>query len=383
MTSDVHRIVRDRYAAAAVRAQQEGSTSCCESGCCPDDPISRDLYSAEETAAVPDGAVVASLGCGNPTALAALHPGEVVLDLGSGGGIDVLLSARRVGPSGHAYGVDMTDEMLELARANAAAAGATNVTFLQGTIEDIPLPDASVDVVISNCVINLSGDKATVLREAFRVLRPGGRFAVSDIVACRELPPDLRRSAELWTGCIAGALSESEFLRLLEAAGFVGASLEVTRRYTAEDATAALAEAGMDTSRADEVDGALASAFVRATKPLPVLDEPGACCTPPTAPPLDLADAQRLAEQLRALADPMRLQLLSLVMACDSACICDLTAPVGLSQPTVSHHMRILVDAGLLTREKRGRWAHYSVVPEAFTSLAGRIADPHRGLRTP
>jgi ubiquinone/menaquinone biosynthesis C-methylase UbiE len=267
---EVHQVVRDHYAAAAVRAQEQGSTGCCGgSGCCaePDDPISRDLYSLEETAELPGGAVVASLGCGNPTALAELHAGDVVLDLGSGGGIDVLLSARRVGPTGHAYGVDMTEEMLELARANAAAAGAANVTFLQGTIEDIPLPDASVDVVISNCVINLSGDKAGVLREAYRVLRPGGRFAVSDIVTRRELPDELRRSMELWAGCIAGALSEAEFLGLLSEAGFADASIEVTRRYTADEAADALAQAGLDPARAKEVDGALASAFVRATKP--------------------------------------------------------------------------------------------------------------------
>jgi arsenite methyltransferase len=272
MQSEVHQVVRDHYAAAAVRAQQ-GATSCCGgSGCCstePEDPISRDLYSVEETAGLPGGAVVASLGCGNPTALAELHPGEVVLDLGSGGGIDVLLSARRVGPTGHAYGVDMTDEMLALARANAEAAGAANVTFLKGTIEEVPLPDDSVDVVISNCVINLSGDKAGVLREAFRVLRPGGRFAISDIVTRRELPDELRRSMELWAGCIAGALGEAEFLRLLDEAGFADAGVEVTRSYSAADAEAALAQAGLDPARAGEVDGALASAFVRATKPLP------------------------------------------------------------------------------------------------------------------
>ncbi len=265
MTSEVHQVVRDRYAAAAVRAQ--AATSCCGSGCGAADladPISGDLYSADETAELPSGAVVASLGCGNPTALAQLHAGEVVLDLGSGGGIDVLLSARRVGPTGHAYGLDMTDEMLQLARANAAQAEASNLTFLKGTIEDIPLPDASVDVVISNCVINLSGDKAQVLREAFRVLRPGGRFAVSDIVTRRELPAEVRRSMELWAGCVAGALSEADFLGLLGEAGFVDASVEVTRVYPAEDAAAALEPTGLDPR---EVDGALASAFVRATKP--------------------------------------------------------------------------------------------------------------------
>ena len=271
MTSEVHQVVRDHYAAAAVRAQQQGATGCCGgSSCCvgPEDPISRDLYSLEETAELPGGAVVASLGCGNPTALAELRPGEVVLDLGSGGGIDVLLSARRVGPTGHAYGLDMTDEMLDLARANAATAEASNVTFLKGTIEDVPLPDASVDVVISNCVINLSADKGAVLREAFRMLRPGGRFAVSDIVTRRELPDELRRSMELWAGCLAGALPEDEFIRLLGEVGFADARVEVTRIYTAADAADALAQAGLDPARAEEVDGALASAFVRATKPL-------------------------------------------------------------------------------------------------------------------
>ena len=270
MTSEVHQVVRDHYAAAALRLQEQGATSCCGSGRCSTataDPVSGDLYSAEETAGLPGDAVVASLGCGNPTALAELAAGDVVLDLGSGGGIDVLLSARRVGPTGHAYGLDMTDEMLDLARANATAAGAANVTFLKGTIEDIPLPDGSVDVIISNCVINLSGDKAQVLREAFRVLRPGGRFAVSDIVALRELPSELRRSMELWAGCLAGALEDTEFVRLLEDAGFAAAAVEVTRRYTAADAADAMAQAGIDSVRASEVDGALASAFVRAVKP--------------------------------------------------------------------------------------------------------------------
>lgn len=268
--TDLHQIVRDHYAAAATRAAEDGSTGCCDSsGCCASatDPISRDLYSSDQVAELPAAAVVASLGCGNPTALAELHPGEVVLDLGSGGGIDVLLSARRVGPTGHAYGVDMTDEMLALARANAASAGAGNVTFLKGTIEDLPLPEASVDVVISNCVVNLAADKARVLQEAFRVLRPGGRFAVSDIVTRRELPDDLAHSMELWAGCIAGALPERRFVSLLREAGFDGATVEVTREYGAEDAAEALAAAGLDATRADEVAGALASAFIRATKP--------------------------------------------------------------------------------------------------------------------
>jgi SAM-dependent methyltransferase len=265
----VHQVVRDHYAAAATRVVESSGDSCCGgSACCdPVDPISRDLYADSEVADLPESAVLASLGCGNPTALAELHEGEVVLDLGSGGGIDVLLSARRVGASGYAYGVDMTDEMLDLARANATRAGATNVEFRKGSIEELPLPDASVDVVISNCVVNLAADKSAVLREAFRVLRPGGRLAISDIVARRELPAEVRRSMELWAGCIAGALDEAEFLRLLDEAGFVDASIEPTRVYTAEDARDALGQAGVDPASASEVDGALASAFVRARRP--------------------------------------------------------------------------------------------------------------------
>jgi arsenite methyltransferase len=267
--SEVHQIVRDHYAAAATRVvEATGRSGCAGSGCCdPVDPMSRDLYADAEVADLPESAVLASLGCGNPTALAALHAGEVVLDLGAGGGIDVLLSARRVGESGFVYGVDMTDEMLDLARVNAARAGATNVEFRKGSIEALPLPDASVDVVISNCVVNLAADKAAVLREAFRVLRPGGRLAISDIVARRELPAVVRRSMELWAGCIAGALDESEFLRLLADAGFVDASIEPTRVYTAQDARDALGAAGAGPVSAAEVDGALASAFVRARRP--------------------------------------------------------------------------------------------------------------------
>lgn len=223
MVSEVHQVVRDRYAGAAVRAQQQAQTSCCAgTACCstPTDPISGGLYTAAETAGLPDGAVIASLGCGNPTALARLVPGQVVLDLGSGGGIDVLLSARRVGPTGHAFGVDMTDEMLELARANAAAAGASNVTFLKGTIEDVPLPDASVDVIISNCVINLSPDKPAVFAEAFRVLRPGGRLAISDVVATADLPDDIRNDLALYNGCVAGATQVSHLEEMMANVGF-------------------------------------------------------------------------------------------------------------------------------------------------------------------
>ena len=269
---EIHTIVRQKYGAAATRAAEGEKSACCGSSCCSDDdakdPITSDLYEASEVAGIPASAVLASLGCGNPTALASLRAGETVLDLGSGGGIDVLLSAQRVGPTGHAYGLDMTDEMLALARRNAKAAGATNVTFLKGQIEQIPLPDASVDVIISNCVINLAVDKPKVLREAFRVLKPGGRFAVSDVVVRGEVPAAVRRSMELWVGCIAGALEEKQFLNLLSEAGFVSPSIEPTRVYKAEDARAFLKDAGLDADAvADEIDGAFCSAFVRAIKP--------------------------------------------------------------------------------------------------------------------
>lgn len=271
---NIHTIVRARYGAAATRAATGQTSSCCgASGCCGDeasdkDPITSDLYEASQVQGIPAAAVLASLGCGNPTALASLAEGEVVLDLGSGGGIDVLLSAQRVGPTGHAYGLDMTDEMLNLARRNAEAAGATNVTFLKGQIEQIPLPDNSVDVIISNCVINLAADKPQVLREAFRVLKPGGRFAVSDVIVRGEVPDDVRHSMELYVGCIAGALEEHQFLRLLGESGFVSPSIEPTRVYKAEDARAFLKDAGLDTDRvADDLDGKFCSAFVRAIKP--------------------------------------------------------------------------------------------------------------------
>jgi arsenite methyltransferase len=273
MSTELHEIVKSRYGAAASRAAAGESSSCCGgSSCCgPDaekDPITSDLYEASQVQGIPAAAVLASLGCGNPTALASLAPGEVVLDLGSGGGIDVLLSAQRVGPTGHAYGLDMTDEMLSLAQRNAEAAGARNVTFLKGQIEQIPLPDNSVDVIISNCVINLAADKPQVLREAFRVLKPGGRFAVSDVVVRGDVPADIRRSMELWVGCIAGALEEQQFLRLLDEVGFVGPSIEPTRVYKASDARAFLKDAGLDTDRvADDLDGKFCSAFVRAIKP--------------------------------------------------------------------------------------------------------------------
>ena len=280
MTDRDHQSLRDtvqeKYGAAARRVAAGERSSCCggSGSCGTDDPITSNLYSGDQAAAVPADALLASLGCGNPTALADLRAGETVLDLGSGGGIDVLLSARRVGPGGKAYGLDMTDDMLDLARRNQAAAGVTNAEFLKGDIEHIPLPAGSVDVIISNCVINLSGDKRAVIREAFRVLKPGGRFAVSDVVVRGELPDDVRRSMELWVGCVAGALSEDDFVRLLKEAGFTDATIEPTRVYEFDDARAFLQEAGLDTDAlAREVAGRVMGAFVRATKPV-------ACCGP-------------------------------------------------------------------------------------------------------
>jgi arsenite methyltransferase len=265
---DVTARVEERYGEVARRVAAGEATGCCGAVECTTDPISGGLYSADETAAIPEGAVLASLGCGNPTALATLNPGETVLDLGSGGGIDVLLSAKRVGPTGKVYGVDMTDDMLALARANAARAGAGNVEFLKGQIEAVPLPDASVDVIISNCVINLSADKRRVIREAFRLLKPGGRFAVSDVVVRGEVPAAVRESMELWVGCIAGALSEGDFLALLTEAGFAEASIEPTRIYAFEDARAFLAAANLDADAvARDVSGQIMGAFVRARKP--------------------------------------------------------------------------------------------------------------------
>jgi arsenite methyltransferase len=281
--------VQAKYGEAAKRAAAGSAGSCCgpTSSCCGAsadteiyDPITSNLYDEGQTAGIPAEALLASLGCGNPTALAALNPGETVLDLGSGGGIDVLLSARRVGPTGKAYGLDMTDEMLSLANENKRRAGAENVEFLKGDIENIPLPDSSVDVIISNCVINLSGDKASVLREAFRVLKPGGRFAVSDVIVRGEVPAAVKRSMELWIGCVAGALEEQEFKSLLADAGFVDVEIEPTRVYAGEDAAAFLAGAGLDTGIASEIDGRFMSAFIRGTKPA-VRPAPAAktCCT--------------------------------------------------------------------------------------------------------
>jgi SAM-dependent methyltransferase len=275
-TTNLKEIVRGKYGQAASQVQA-GPASCCGTSrnlanCC--DPITSNLYDTGQAGEVPDAALKASLGCGNPTALAELKPGETVLDLGSGGGIDVILSARRVGPTGKAYGLDMTDEMLALAEENKRKSGLTNVEFLRGDIESIPLPDNTADVVISNCVINLSGDKDRVLREAFRVLKPGGRFAVSDVVVRGEVPPAIRKSMELWVGCIAGALSEDDYRNKLATAGFTGIDVEVTRVYGAEDARTFLASVGLDGDAvAKEVDGKFVSAFIRATKP-------ASCCSP-------------------------------------------------------------------------------------------------------
>ncbi|MEP6714061.1 MAG: arsenite methyltransferase [Terriglobia bacterium] len=273
---EIKEIVKEKYAQAALRVNTGGS-SCCGAGaaldgCC--DPITSNLYDASQTGTLPEEAVLASLGCGNPTALAQLNPGETVLDLGSGGGIDVLLSARRVGPSGKAWGLDMTDEMLALARENQRKAGVTNVEFLRGEIEQIPLPDQSVDVIISNCVINLSADKDRVFREAFRVLKPGGRLAVSDVVTRGEVPADVRQNMLLWVGCIAGALQESEYAAKLAAAGFGDIGIEPTRIYDIEDARTFLSGQGVDVDAiAPQVEGKFMGAFIRATKP-------AACCAP-------------------------------------------------------------------------------------------------------
>ena len=266
--------VREKYGQAALRV---GSSCCGENSVACNDPITSNLYSDGETGDLPESAVLASLGCGNPAALAELKPGETVLDLGSGGGIDVLLSARRVGPTGKAYGLDMTDEMLALARENQRKAGADNVEFLKGEIEAIPLPDNSVDVIISNCVINLSGDKDRVLREAFRVLKPGGRFAVCDVVTRGEVPAEIREKVLLWVGCIAGALEEDEYRTKLKAAGFEAIGIEPTRVYRVEDAREFLSGKGLDVNTiAESVDGKFMSAFVRATKP----QTERSCCAP-------------------------------------------------------------------------------------------------------
>jgi arsenite methyltransferase len=278
-TEDIKEVVKEKYGQAALRVTSGGS-SCCgaDAACGTDvDPMTSDLYDEAQKSGLPQEAVLASLGCGNPTALAALKEGETVLDLGSGGGIDVLLSAKRVGPTGKAYGLDMTDEMLNLARENQKRSGIENVEFLKGEIESIPLPDNSVDVIISNCVINLSADKDKVLKEAFRVLKPGGRFAVSDVVTRGEMPQEIREKVLLWVGCIAGALEESDYRAKLTAAGFTGVELEPTRIYRIDDARTFLSGQGIDVDAiASEVDGKFMSAFVRGTKP----EKASACCGP-------------------------------------------------------------------------------------------------------
>ena len=273
--TDTKTLVQEKYGAAARQVRESSTAACCNPAfsCC--DPITTNLYNEAEKNGLPPSAVLASLGCGNPTALIELKPGETVLDLGSGGGIDVLLSAKRVGPTGNAYGLDMTEDMLALARENQQQAGVENVEFLKGEIERIPLPDNSVDVVISNCVINLSADKDRVLREAFRVLKPGGRFAVSDVVVRGEVPDEVRKSMLLWVGCIAGALEEKEYAAKLARAGFARISIEPTRVYSVEDARSFLTEAGIDVDAiAPLVEGKFMSAFIRATKPA------GCCCAP-------------------------------------------------------------------------------------------------------
>ena len=275
--TDIKEVVKEKYGQAALRVKSGGSSCCGATASAGCDPVTANLYDAAQAGQIPEEALRASLGCGNPTALAKLKSGEVVLDLGSGGGIDVLLSGKRVGPTGKAYGLDMTDEMLALANENKRKAGIENVEFLKGEIENIPLPDNSVDVVISNCVINLSADKDRVFREAFRVLKPGGRFAVSDVVTRGEMLPEIRRSVLAWVGCIAGALEEDEYRKKLTAAGFEQIEIEPTRIYRAEDAREFLAGQGIDVDAlAPQVDGKFLSAFIRAVKP----KTKEACCGP-------------------------------------------------------------------------------------------------------
>jgi SAM-dependent methyltransferase len=278
-TENLKDVVREKYGQAALRAKSGSPSACCGGAAAADrccDPITSNLYDAGQEGEVPDLALKASLGCGNPTALAELKPGETVLDLGSGGGIDVLLSARRVGATGKAYGLDMTDEMLALAEENKRKSGLANVEFLKGEIEQIPLPDNSVDVIISNCVINLSGDKDRVIKEAFRVLKPGGRLAVSDVVVRGEVPPEVRRNIELWVGCVAGALGDGEYVAKLARAGFEGIDIEATRVYGIDDARRFLAGEGLDVEAlAKEVEGTFVSGFIRATKPAQA-----PCCGP-------------------------------------------------------------------------------------------------------
>jgi arsenite methyltransferase len=282
-TNSIQRVVREKYGQAAERVTAGSGSACCGASACCDssaDPITSNLYASDETGDLPPEAVLASLGCGNPTALAELKPGETVLDLGSGGGIDVLLSAKRVGPSGQAYGLDMTDEMLALARENQRKSGIENVEFLKGEMENIPLPDNSVDVIISNCVINLAADKSLVLQEAFRVLKPGGRFAVSDVVTRGEVPGEVRQSMLLWVGCIAGALEEQQYVGRLARAGFESIDVEPTRIYSVEDARRFLTGEGVDVDAiAPQVEGKFMSAFIRAVKPSEKECCGPACCS--------------------------------------------------------------------------------------------------------
>lgn len=274
-TTDIKSVVKEKYGEAALRVKTGGSSCCGAAPSCGCDPITSNLYTDAQASGIPEEALLASLGCGNPTALADLNPGEIVLDLGSGGGIDVLLSAKRVGPTGRAYGLDMTDEMLALANENRVKAGVTNVEFLKGEIENIPLPDNSVDVIISNCVINLSADKGRVLREALRVLKPGGRFAVSDVVTRGEIMSQIRNSVLSWVGCVAGALEENEYRDKLSQAGFEQIEIEPTRIYRLEDAREFLSDQNIDVdSIAPQVDGKIMSAFIRAVKPKQ------SCCSP-------------------------------------------------------------------------------------------------------
>jgi arsenite methyltransferase len=277
-TAEIKSVVKEKYGEAALRVKSGGGNSCCGAAAGCNDPITSNLYEDAQANQIPEEALLASLGCGNPTALANLSPGEVVLDLGSGGGIDVLLSAKRVGPTGKAYGLDMTDEMLALANENKIKAGVENVEFLKGEIENIPLPDNSVDVIISNCVINLSADKDRVIREAFRVLKPGGRLAVSDVVTRGEIAPEIRKSVLLWVGCVAGALEENEYRAKLSTAGFEQVEIEPTRVYRTEDAREFLCGQNIDVdSMAPQVDGRFMSAFIRAVKPKQSCCSP-ACC---------------------------------------------------------------------------------------------------------
>jgi arsenite methyltransferase len=362
-SDDIKGVVKEKYGQAADRVKSGGCTCCtAASAFGVEDPITKNLYTLDETAMLPREAVLASLGCGNPTALAELSPGETVLDLGSGGGIDILLSARRVGPTGKAYGLDMTDEMLSLARENQRKAGLENVEFLKGEIEKIPLPDNSVDVIISNCVINLSADKDQVLKEAFRVLKPGGRFAVSDVVVRGEVPPEVRKSIELWIGCVAGALKEEEYRTKLAAAGFESIEIEPTRIYRVDEARAFLANANLDAdSIAPEVEGKFASAFIRARKP--AAEE-----TPTIAKTEDLT---RYAEMFSAMGTKTRLKIMRLLLSAhpDGLVVGDIQDELGIPAATLSHHLERLKNVGLTKVRREHQFLWYSVRTEVLQEL--------------